>query len=380
MRNCYFNHSSIENEKANLSELGDVCRRFCILCFIIFVLAFFGQATLSLHSLIKRLLELCFPQAVFPSPAPRSLSSDVPEHQVHHLGVIMDGNRRYGRSHGMLTHQQQSKNIKEVYERICEGEGSISKGCLELNSQWMQKQYEYFVSLIRFTALDGHRKGGEKLIEFIGFCIEAKVSMLTVYAFSTDNWNRPSCEIDALMTLFFFFFDQIRSTAHEKGIFIRFISTEPDRLPPRVYDLMTVIENETRGIQPRRITVNVCVSYSGQSEVAQACNRALQRRLCAYSPDKGVPITTEELCSEMLRSITQWSHEEEDYSIFGSSIRREPELILRTSGEQRISNFLLYECAYSEFVFFSKTWPELTRSDLFHALLDFAKRDRRKGK
>ncbi|EPY34317.1 undecaprenyl diphosphate synthase [Strigomonas culicis] len=322
------------------------------------------------YSNTRRLLELKRKTALEISERTTPLSYE--QHGVSHLAVIMDGNRRYGKvnSTQVPTNAQQSE-----LTALCSSLSGRPKGAA--TAQWVRQQYSMFLSLIQCSALDGHRLGGEKLMDFIVYCIEMEIPMLTVYAFSTDNWSRPSQEVDVLISLFFFFFDRIRRMSETYGIFIRFISTQPERLPRHVLELMKEVECESRHHHPRRITVNVCVSYSGQTEVLAACNRLLEKRL--HTAERA-PVTKEELGGEMLRSVTQADFEGEDASVFSSPSQREPQLMLRTSGEQRISNFLLYESAYTEFVFVEKTWPEITKHDLIHALGQYAKRDKRMGK
>lgn len=300
------------------------------------------------------------------------------QHNITHMAIIMDGNRRYGRKHAgaLMTTPAAEEEIHRCYRILSEGKLPLT----DANHSWLQDQCSKFERLIRFTPLDGHRLGGEKLFEFILHCIEARINMLTVYAFSTDNWNRPALEVNVLLTLLYFFFDRMRVVARREGFFIRFIVTEPEQLPPVVMQLMECLEEESRQVSPRRITVNVCVSYSGQSEVVRACQRIAQRRVASLVPGDTPRVTRVEVENEMLRSVTQDRHEEEDSRVFSNLVPRGPQLLLRSSGEQRLSNFLSYETAYTELVFVPKMWPELTKEDLRDAIYTFSKRTRRMGK
>ncbi|EAN96413.1 putative cis-prenyltransferase [Trypanosoma cruzi] len=284
-------------------------------------------------------------------------------HGVRHLAVIMDGNRRFGELTSLSTVSVDAvtKLCDSILEEKNPPESSVER-CSAL------------VSLLRHTTLDGHRCGGEKLIEFIDNCLEFNIQMLTVYAFSTENWERSALEVNVLMALFYFFFERVRSSAREKGIFIRFISPAFERIPISLRKLMLLVEEESRGHRPRRIVVNVCVSYSGREEVLEACNRLLRR------VDKSIPISNAEFMSHMLRSITQEGHEAEDATVLADGGGAEPQVLLRTSGEQRLSNFMLYECAYTEFFFTKKTWPEIGREDFIRLLCDFSQRGRRHGR
>lgn len=366
------------NFSSDFVALADVCGMFGLACASLLAVSLLCYVTLIALKW-RQSAELAAKEAP-PSAA------DTRRREVTHMAVIMDGNRRFGKrasaqsavAAGGCTADRE-RVIGDLCSELCYGavpQGQTS--ALPFGSALSEK-YRYFMSLIESTAFDGHRKGGEKLIEFIRYCVDARIDMLTVYAFSTDNWSRPPHEVNALMTLFYFFFERIRKTARETGIFVRFVSTNPELLPPRIEALMRSIENESRAFQPRRIIVNVCVSYGGQQEVLQACNRALARRAHG-GLDPCSPVTQGELDGEMLRSLTQDDHEEWDGGVFSARVPREPQLVLRTSGEQRVSNFLLYECAYSEFVFTEKTWPEITREDLAATLDQYGSRDKRLGK
>ncbi|KPI83397.1 cis-prenyltransferase-like protein [Leptomonas seymouri] len=361
---------AVFNDSGEMFALRNACGTFGVACVSLLFVAFFAQMGIVLLRLyaLRESDKVSLPK---PDPARR---------MVRHLGIIMDGNRRFGRCHRTFHEEPDAAMLKALRTELCSPEAALLCNNSSDKSSWLSTHYNHFMQLIEHTALGGHHAGGEKLLDVLSYCIEAKIDMVTAYAFSTDNWQRPTVELDALMSLFLFFFDRIRKVAQDKHIFIRFISTEPERLPPRVLELMQAVEIESRAIRPRRLTLNICVSYSGQSEIVAACNRLLARRLRSCGSSLATPVTGEEMNSEMLRSITQSEYEEQDKDVFSNGVSVEPELILRTSGEQRVSNFLLYECAYSEFTFFKKTWPEFTREDLLKALDDYASRDKRKGR
>ncbi|GET86847.1 cis-prenyltransferase-like protein [Leishmania tarentolae] len=367
------------NDSHEIAALRMACDTFGVVCLSVLVFAVLGNIALALLQLYSR--------GGVP-PAAKTFTVSKPHniaHTVRHLGIIMDGNRRYGSRHSTATVKPDPLALEELRNQLCSATELTATYSVTEQSSWLGERYKRFAALIQNSSLDGHRVGGEKLLEVIEYCMEAHIRMMTVYAFSTDNWGRPAAEVDALVSLFFFFFDRIRKEALDRHIFVRFIATEPFRLPLRMVEFMRSIECETRALQPRRLVLNICVSYSGQSEVVAACNRILTRRLRDGTNPTSVSavateVTKNELDREMLRSITQGEHEVEDVHIFNIDVSVEPELILRTSGEQRISNFLLYECAYSEFVFLAKAWPEVTQEDIQQALRDFARRDKRKGR
>ncbi|CCW61046.1 unnamed protein product [Phytomonas sp. EM1] len=377
--------------------LEDMCGMFGLLCFgiVFLILLVYFSVVVKNERKHRHVPHSSFSEDSYSGPLKCKMTFDKNKghdvndglrslpHSVTHLAVIMDGNRRYGRErYRQFENSTPIEEIQSFCKRISTEVSEvnnviISDNTPHLSRTWFNDRYTKLSRLIKNTFFDGHRLGGEKLIEFVKDCIEARIAMLTVYAFSTDNWNRPVVELNVLMTLFFLFFGKIRSTTYKYGIFIRFVSTEPGKLPIHVLKMMESLECDSRLISPRRITVNICVSYSGQSEMVTAFNRIFQRRLSSGDTRE---ISKDEISAEMLQSITQANHEEEDKKVFTNSVPREPQLILRTSGEQRISDFLLYECAYSEFEFISKKWPEITRMDLKEALLKYFKRDRRLGR
>ncbi|KAK7199077.1 cis-prenyltransferase-like protein [Novymonas esmeraldas] len=360
----------------NIAALQTACGTFGAVCISFFLFAFLVQVALA-----ARRLSTCGGAA----GAAGAAADSSPErilHGVRHLGIIMDGNRRYGRRHSVAAKDPDAGMLRAMREELCSTAATAGAGD---GASWLASR---FTEAIRNTAFDGHRLGGEKLLDVVMHCMEEGIGMVTVYAFSTDNWRRPAAEVDALLSLFVLFFDRVRTVALDQHIFVRFVVTDSSRLPPRVLELMRSVECETRAVQPRRLVLNICVSYSGQSEIVAACNRIVARRLhesrspATATSATAAAVTKAELDREMLRSITQDEHEAEDARVFGdgdSGASVEPDLILRTSGEQRLSNFLLYECAYSELLFLDATWPEVTRQDIRAALANFSHREKRHG-
>ncbi|CUG86877.1 cis-isopentenyltransferase, putative [Bodo saltans] len=289
------------------------------------------------------------------------------DHGLRHLAVIMDGNRRYGR----LLMKEKSNEQQKVDQR----NENLPAGPSAAASP--KSNGKDLLRIMATSPLNGHRAGGEKLMEVIEHCVAHHIEMLTVYAFSTENWSRTQEEIDVLMFLFEHFFQRIRECASKSGIFIRFISTEPQLLPPHIFSLMKAVEEETRKISPRRIVVNCCVSYGGRSEIVRACQRLADRHAAQNEP---ILFTEEALQREMLRSVTQSDHEELDQNLLEDFGGVEPQVLLRTSGEARISNFLMYETAYSELVFIDKAWPEVDEGDIKSVIGEFCRRQRRFGK
>eukprot|EP00635_Sarcinochrysidales_sp_CCMP3193_P008432 CAMPEP_0118910298 /NCGR_PEP_ID=MMETSP1166-20130328/12499_1 /TAXON_ID=1104430 /ORGANISM="Chrysoreinhardia sp, Strain CCMP3193" /LENGTH=222 /DNA_ID=CAMNT_0006849759 /DNA_START=267 /DNA_END=935 /DNA_ORIENTATION=+ len=205
--------------------------------------------------------------------------------------------------------------------------------------------------------LEGHEEGGKKLGEVLQWCLEAGLSEVTCFAFSTENWNRDSAEIDLLMHTFLSRSDQICKTAREKGICVKILATHADRLPPEVREALERLERETRSFS--KLTLNLAISYGARSELV-AATRCLCRAAVNGELD---PNAIDEDCLEANLLMPS-----------------APDLLVRTSGERRISNFLLWQLAYTELVFLDALWPDLQQSDFVRVLDDFEKRQRRFGR
>ena len=186
------------------------------------------------------------------------------------------------------------------------------------------------------------------------------MKVLTVYAFSTENWDRDPDEVAALMAKFVRYCDELREEALVRGIRLRVLSTETDRIPPDVAAGLKRMVEETAHCD--RFLMNICLSYGSRGEIVNAC------RSVATDVQQG------ELHASDITEHT-----------FGKRLLMsdcpDPDIVMQTSGEMRISNFLLWQMAYSEMFFLEKTWPELTKQDLVEVIQDFANgRQRRFGK
>ena len=229
---------------------------------------------------------------------------------LRHLAVIMDGNRRYGESaHG--------------------------------------------------DALRGHRAGAEALLSFVDHCLAEGVEMLTVYAFSTENWRRSRAEVDALMGALCDYSEDVGRAAEEKGIRVRVLASDEGRLPAEVRRKLRRLERRTA--LHSRFSLNVCVSYGARQEIANAARRAAEDAVAGRirAEDIDEAAIAERLCGGRMR---------------------EPDVLLRTSGEKRLSNFMLFQLAYAELVFVDKLWPEMGRDDLRDVIKEFRGRKRRFGR
>jgi undecaprenyl diphosphate synthase len=203
----------------------------------------------------------------------------------------------------------------------------------------------------------GHREGLIAVREMLNTCYRLGIPIVTVYAFSQENWNRPQVEIDLLMTLLEEFLLQERQTFQEQKI--RFFSIGLlHELPVSTQDLVQAVTRETEHFTDR--TVVVALSYGGRSEIIDATNRLIDDIQCGKTSG---PV-----------------HEAQFEQYLSTSGLPDPDLLIRTSGEARISNFLLWQIAYTELYFTNTLWPDFRRREVLLALLDYQKRDRRFGR
>ena len=204
----------------------------------------------------------------------------------------------------------------------------------------------------------GHRNGMEAVREAVAGCVDAGVRILTLYAFSTDNWDRPKAEVAALMSVLQIYARQERRALAEQGVEVRVLG-ETERLDAVSRSAVKRIEATTKGGNALRL--NLMISYGGREEIVRAA-RILAGRVAAGALD----------CREI------------DAAHFASSLWTrgipDPDLLIRTSGEQRISNFMLWQVAYTEMHVVEAFWPDFTREHLFGAILDFQRRERRFGR
>uniref|UniRef100_A0A6C0JZ59 Uncharacterized protein n=1 Tax=viral metagenome TaxID=1070528 RepID=A0A6C0JZ59_9ZZZZ len=208
-------------------------------------------------------------------------------------------------------------------------------------------------------ALLGHFDGAQKLCKFISWCVEEKIETATVYAFSSENWSRSVKEIDSIMNIFEKFIDTFSSEAISKNIRFRFISTEIDKIPDIIKLKSENLELVTKDCDG--FFLNICLSYGGQDDILCACKKITDEIKTSKDPEN--IIITKEYFRSKLSSC--------DVS--------DPDLLIRTSGELRISNFLPWQLAYTEFFFIDKCWPEITQKDFQSAIKNYSNRKRRNG-
>ena len=226
-----------------------------------------------------------------------------------HIAIIMDGNGRWAKEHGkprLFGHQSAIQSVREVNEA----------------------------------------------------CAELGVEYLTLYAFSTENWNRPGDEVSGLMTLLSQTIKKETSTLLKNGIRLNVIG-DTGRMSQGIRDeLFRAIENTSKG---ERMQLNLALSYSGRWDITDAARRMAQAAKEGTLDPSNI---TEDTVSNFLSTAGM----------------PDPELLIRTSGELRISNFLMWQLAYSELYFTNKYWPDFRKDDLYEAILDYQHRERRFGK
>lgn len=217
------------------------------------------------------------------------------------------------------------------------------------NGRWARKR-----SLNRIR---GHKEGTESVRNIVRACREIGVEVLTLYAFSTENWQRPRQEVTALMSILKSFLKSELAEMMENNILLNAIG-DIERLPGNVLKVLREVMEETR--QNQAMILNLALSYGSRNEIVRASKKiATQIKAGRLQPEE----ITEEMFSDYL-----YTHG-----------MPEPDLLIRTSGEMRISNFLLWQIAYSEIFVTQTLWPDFRREELIRILHDYQKRERRFG-
>ncbi len=211
------------------------------------------------------------------------------------------------------------------------------------NGRWARQRW--------MPRVAGHKQGVEALRRVVRASLERGIQVLTVFAFSSENWSRPADEVSGLMDLLVMALQREVPSLSENGVRLHFPGDRTG-LSARVVQGLEAAEQHTA--QNRRMVLNVCFNYGGRWDIVQAA-----RQLAA----EGREITETSLSGAMALSHVA-----------------DPDLLIRTGGEQRISNFLLWQSAYTEFVFTDTLWPDFDAEALDRALAEFARRERRFGK
>jgi undecaprenyl diphosphate synthase len=211
------------------------------------------------------------------------------------------------------------------------------------NGRWATRRY--------LPRVAGHKKGVDALRACVRHCGEVGVKVLTVFAFSSENWNRPKEEVSGLMELLAVALSREVPQLKAEGVRIMFVG-DRSALSEKVRNGLAQAEAATAS--NTKLVFNVCFNYGGRWDIAQAAARLAAR---------GEPLTEQNLDRAMALAHVP-----------------DPDLVIRTGGEKRISNFLLWQAAYSELYFSDKLWPEFDEAALDAAIADFGKRERRFGK
>ena len=219
-----------------------------------------------------------------------------------HIGIIMDGNRRWA----------------------------------------MEKKLPVF---------EGHRRGVDVLTKIVRHCIKRDIKVLTLFAFSTENWQRSKKEITLLMGLIQRGLKQNLKKLADEGVKLRIIG-EREKLPKTLQTSLKEAEEMTQNNQA--MTLNIALSYGGRAEITEAIKNIVKKKIPLEKINEGV--------------ISQ--------NLWTSDV----DLLIRTGKEQRLSNFLIWQAAYSELYFCEKYWPDFNEKDLDNALADFSQRQRRQGR
>ena len=207
------------------------------------------------------------------------------------------------------------------------------------NGRWAQRR--------GLPALAGHEAGAETVRARLRDAVDLGIEELTVYSFSTENWTRPREEVEGLMAMMARRIEAETPELHDEGVRMRFVGRRADPVPPNLIERMEWAEELTDS--NRRITLFVAFNYGGRAEIVDAA-----------------------------RTFTTGTEDEFRAHLYAPDMH-DPDLIIRTSGEQRISNYLLWQGAYAELVFRDELWPDFSREALEQSLEEFTARSRRFG-
>lgn len=216
---------------------------------------------------------------------------------------------------------------------------------LDGNGRWAKKQNR--------PRTFGHKEGAENVIRIAKSCQKFGVKTLTLYAFSTENWKRPATEVGFLMDLLIKFVNSKLEQLMAEDCKINFLG-DISKLPAKTREACDFALEKTK--DNKSLTINIALNYGGRDEIVHAFKEIMEK---GYVPDE----ITEELISENLYTAGL----------------PDPDLLIRPGGEIRLSNFLIYQLAYTELYFTDVLWPDFTEDDLREAILAFTRRDRRYG-
>lgn len=240
-----------------------------------------------------------------------------------------------------MSSEQQATDKYPPLERVPRHVGVIMDG----NGRWARRR--------GLPRIAGHRAGTENLRRVLRAAVEFGIEFLTIYAFSTENWGRPESEVEGLLSIFRRVIDREVNKLHEQGVRLRHVG----RLEPIPADIRQRMQEAIELTKDNdRLVLNVAFNYGGRAEIVDAVRQIIADGVAPEHVD-------DELISNHLYTAGQ----------------PDPDLIIRTSGEMRLSNFLVWQAAYAEFYTTPTLWPDFGKDELYEALSDFNRRDRRFG-
>ncbi|CUN69699.1 isoprenyl transferase [Clostridium sp. NSJ-49] len=244
------------------------------------------------------------------------------------------------------------KKDKEINEEIQLDFNKIPKHIaiiMDGNGRWAKKR--------KLPRSMGHKAGVETIRKILKEADRLGVEYMTLYAFSTENWKRPKDEVEALMKLLVQYLTNEVEALHQNGVVLRIlgdVDALPDQVKNKIYEAIELTKDN------KGIVLNVAFNYGGRDEIVRAVKNI------ASDIESG-KINKENIDEDLFNNYLYTKNSPD------------PDLIIRPSGEQRISNFLLWQCAYSEFWYSNVNWPDFSESDLQKAIYDYQNRDRRFG-
>ena len=216
--------------------------------------------------------------------------------------------------------------------------------------------------------IEGHKAGAETVNSMMDACLELEIPVVSLYAFSTENWRRPSFEIKALFDLLNLYITDKLPKMIQNGI--RFIvSGDISKLPKKSQQLIEDGIEQTK--KNKNLLTNFCLNYGSQDEILQAVQLLIEKRLEGFNEKDHI--------KDHYKKLTRKPKSKEFEKFLYTSKLPPVDLMIRTSGEHRVSNFLLYQAAYAEFYFTDVLWPDFDDVELYKSIIEFQKRDRRYG-
>ena len=209
----------------------------------------------------------------------------------------------------------------------------------------------------RLPRVAGHTRGVDAVRSVVETCVERGVEYVTLFAFSSENWRRPTDEVSFLMRLFVSALEREVARLHANGIRLRVVG-DLSMFNERIQDLIR--RAETRTARNTRLTLTIAANYGGRWDIMQATRKLVEEAAATGQP---VPVTEDSFAQHLAMAYAP-----------------EPDLFIRTGGEQRVSNFLLWQLAYAEFYFTDTFWPDFDAEALNRAIASYAERERRFGR